>query len=85
MKRKDSNKWRVRLDDKIHDVVITRYSKNGDPELDIIFELKAIGPRREVVSVCIKSAELKSVVTASDIRSIPFSELETMMRHKRPD
>ena len=85
MKRKNMTKWRVRLDDKIHDIVLTRYSKNGDPELDIIFELKVIGPRREVVSVCIKSAELNSVVTASDIRSIPFSELETMMRQERPD
>jgi len=85
MKRKDSNKWRVRLDDRIHDVVLTRYSKNGDSELDVIFELKTIGPRREVVSVCIKSAGLNSVVTASDIRSIPFSELETMVRQERPD
>ena len=39
MKRKDSGEWRVRRDDKIHDVVLTRYSKNGDPELDVIFEL----------------------------------------------
>ena len=85
MKRKDSSKWRVRLDDKIHDVVLTRYSRNGESEIDVIFELKTIGPRREVVSVSIKSARLNSVVTASDIRSIPFSELETMMRQERPD
>jgi predicted HTH transcriptional regulator len=85
MKRKDSGEWRVRRDDKIHDVVLTRYSKNGDPELDVIFELKTIGPRREVVSVCIKSAGRKFAVTATDIRSIPFSELENMERQEQPD
>jgi hypothetical protein len=85
MKRKDSSEWRVRRDDKIHDIVLTRYSRNGEPELDVIFEMKKIGPRSEVVSVCIQSAGLKSVVTASDIRSIPFSELETMERQEQPD
>ena len=85
MPRKFPNNWKLRLDHKIHDVAFTRYSKNGSPELDIIFEWKTIGHHREVVSVCIKSAGLNSAVTATDIRSIPFSILETMERQHAHD
>ena len=88
MTRKNQAKWRVRLNSKLHDAVLTRYSKDGDPEIDVIFEWKTIGQRREVVGVFIKSAGLKSAVTAGDIRSIPFSILEAMERQgrqERPD
>ena len=88
MTKKNANKWRVRLDDKNHDAVLTRYSRNGDAEIDVIFEWQTIGQRNEVVSIHIKTAKPNSVLTASDIRSIPFSELETMQRQKqlkRPD
>ena len=48
--------------------------------MDVIFEWKTIGQRLEVVSVSIRRADLKSPITAGDIRSIPFSIIETMRR-----
>ena len=85
MKNRNQPKWRVRLNNKIHDAVLTRYSKDGDPEIDVIFEWKTIGQRREVVGISIKSAGFKSALTAGDIRSIPFSIIETMERQVRQD
>lgn len=73
----------MRHDNKVHDAIVTRYSKNGQPELDVIFESKTIGRRLEVVSVSIRRADLKSSITAGDIRSIPFSIIETMHRREK--
>ena len=80
MPKKSAKYWEVRHDNKIHDAIVTRYSKDGQPELDVIFEWKTIGRRLEVVSVCVRRTDLKSAITAGDIRSIPFSYIETMHR-----
>ena len=85
MPKKIVNNWKARIDQKDHDLVLTRYSKSGVPELEVIFEWKTIGQRREVVGVCVQSVGFKAPVSASDIRSIPFSVLEAMERQKRPD
>lgn len=85
MSRKVVNNWKARTGQKDHDLVLTRYSKSGAPELEVIFEWKTIGQRREVVGVCVQSVGFKAPVSASDIRSIPFSVLEAMGRQKRPD
>ena len=83
MTNKSAKNWKVRRDNKIHDAIVTRYSKDGRPELDVIFEWKTIGKRLEVVSVSIRKADLKSPITAGDIRSIPFSIIETMRRKEQ--
>ena len=85
MPKKSPKNWKVRLDQKSFDAVLTRYSKQGKPELEVLFEWKVIGRRREVVCVCIRSAGLMSALTASDIRSIPFSLLETMERQMKAE
>ncbi len=85
MSRKIVNNWKAQTGQKNHDLVLTRYSKNGVPELEVIFEWKTIGKRREVVGVCIQSVGFKAPVSAGDIRSIPFSVLEIMERQNRPD
>jgi hypothetical protein len=77
--------WKIDLASPPHDVVLTRYSPDGKAELTVIFEWKSIGTRTEVVGLSITSPSKKIAINASDLRSIPFSILESMARKQRPD
>ena len=66
-------------------MVLTRYAPNGNAELTVIFEWKTIGSRTEVVGMSISSPSKRAPITASDLRSIPFSILESIARKKNPD
>jgi len=85
MPKKIPKNWKIATDRHPHDLVLTRYSPKGKPELELIFEWKRFGNRSEVVSVLIQTPEFKKPLTAADMRAIPFSLLEVVERQAKAD
>jgi hypothetical protein len=85
MPKKSAESWKAETSRPPHDLVLTRYSPKGEPELELIFEWKRIGKRSEVVAVLIRTPDFARPLTVGDIRGIPFSLLESIERQAKAD